>query len=108
MTEMLKRLVIEHKLIDYQYFMDSMQLYEISLLDDLLPYAERISYEQMRLLMWSNFKSTCKNVPKPEKLLPLSTDDEPQDEDNIILNQQQQEMVSEHIKNMFLKNGKQS
>ena len=108
MTEMLKRLVVESKIVSYQYFMDEMQLYEIDLLDELVPYSERRSYEQMRLLMWSTFKSTCKNVPKPEKLLPLSTDEVDTDEDNIILNQKQQEMVSEHIKNMFLKNGKQS
>lgn len=108
MTEMLKRLVIEHKLVDYQYFMDNMQLYEIILLDELIPFAERISYEQMRLLMWSNFKSTGCKVPKPEKLLPLTTDTETNIAETEYLNKQQIDVIKEQIKHMFKSNGKQS
>ena len=107
---MLKRLVIEHKIVDYQYFMDEMQMYEILLLDDLVPYADKGAYEQLRILMWSNFKSTgCRGVPKPEKLLPLSTDEESDSSDDVLLNNEQQIMVSKQIQNMFKnRHGKQS
>lgn len=102
---MLKRLVVEYKIVDYQYFMDEMALYEISILDDLVPYAERISFEQMRLLMWSNFKSTGCKVPKPEKLVPLTTDTDDNIADTEYLNKQQVQTIAQKIKHMF-NNGK--
>lgn len=103
---MLKRLVVEHKIVGYQYFMDEMQLYEIIILDDLVPFAERLSYEQVRLLMWSSFKSTGCKVPKPEKLMPLTTDIETNVKEEEYLNKEQIEMVSKQIQNMFKSNGK--
>lgn len=88
--------------------MDELQLYEIIVLDDMVPYADRISFEQMRLLMWSNFKSTGCKVPKPEKLLPLTTDVEDNLADTEYLNKQQIDVIKEQIKHMFKSNGKQS
>lgn len=75
MHEYMKILVVENKLVDYQYFMDEMQLYEIFDLIDLLPWANKTSFEQMRLVMWATLKPYLKRQSTtPEKLFPLYTD----------------------------------
>lgn len=75
MHEYLKLLVVENKLVSYQYFMDEMQMYEIFDLIDLIPWANKTSYEQMRLVMWATLKPYLKKQTiTPEKLLPLYTD----------------------------------
>lgn len=71
---MLKRLVIESKLIDYQYFMDNMQYYEIFLLSDLLPWASKQQLEQTRILLWGSISPYLKKHKSAEEIMPLYTD----------------------------------
>jgi len=71
---MLKRLVIESKLIDYQYFMDYMQYYEIFLLSDLLPWASKQQLEQTRILLWGSISPYLKKHKSAEEIMPLYTD----------------------------------
>lgn len=50
-------------------------MWEIIMLLDLLPYAQKYSYDRMRNIMWANLKPYLKNQNMtPEKLLPLYTD----------------------------------
>ena len=75
MHEYLRILVVENKLIDYQYFMDEMQHYEIFDLLELVPWANKVSYEQMRYMVWASLKPYLKQKTiTPEKLLPFYTD----------------------------------
>lgn len=71
---MLKRLVIESKLIDYQYFMDHIQYYEIFLLSDLLPWASKQQLEQTRILLWGSISPYLKKHKSAEEIMPLYTD----------------------------------
>ena len=71
---MLKRLVIESKLIDYQYFMDHIQYYEIFLLSDLLPWANKQQLEQTRILLWGSISPYLKKHKSAEEIMPLYTD----------------------------------
>lgn len=50
--EICKTLVVELKLIDYQYFMDELEEWEVYLLYDSLKYAKRSEWEMTRLLMY--------------------------------------------------------
>lgn len=85
MHEYMKLLVVEHKLIDYEYFMDSMQQYEIVDLLELIPWASRTSYEQMRYIVWAQLKPYLKNKKlTPDQLIPLITDKtEDEDEEEV-------------------------
>lgn len=72
--EFLKILVVENKIIDYQYFMDEMQQYEVNDLMELVPWANKASYDQMRRIMWASLKPYLKDGVSPERLMPLYTD----------------------------------
>lgn len=75
MHEYLKLIVVENKLVSFEYFMDEMQLYELYDLLDLIPWANKHSYEQMRFMVWATLKPYLKKKDiGPEKLLPLYTD----------------------------------
>ena len=49
---MFRTLVIELKLVDYEYFMDKMEEWEVYNFYDSLKYANRSEWEQTRLLMY--------------------------------------------------------
>ena len=67
-------LVIEHKLVTYDYFMDSLQVYEVGLLVDMIPWSAKQSYEQTRLLLWGVLSPYLKQKKSPKQILPLVTD----------------------------------
>lgn len=72
----MRLLVVDYKLIGYEYFMDSMQEYELLDLQEMIPYAYRQSLEQTRLMMWSCLTPYLKNKNTTAKdLLPLVTDE---------------------------------
>jgi len=55
--------------------MDDIETYEIFELIQLIPWANKISYEQMRYNVWASLKPHLKNDKiTPERLLPLYTD----------------------------------
>ncbi len=93
----MKRLVVERKILDYKYFMDEAQLYEIIILDDMANYAERLAFEQMRMIVWSNFKSARYKVPSPEKFMPFSTDND----DVEVFEREDLNWIGRGLKNMF-------
>lgn len=77
MHEYFRLLVVENKLVSYQYFMDEMMQHELLDLVEVLPWANKHSNEQMRYIIWSQLKPYLKNQRlTPEKLLPLFTDKE--------------------------------
>lgn len=67
-------LVVDAKIIDYKYFMDECQEYEIQLLTEMLPWANRQSMEETRMLMYSVSAPYMKHKKKLTEFLPLSTD----------------------------------
>ena len=55
--------------------MDEAQLYELLDLYKLIPWANVISYEQMRYVAWAAFKPTKhKKIMEPQKWMPFTTD----------------------------------
>ena len=75
MHEYFRLLVVENKVVDYQYFIDEMSQYEIFDFIEVLPWANKTSYEQMRFIMWAQLKPYLKKQQiTPEKMLPLYTD----------------------------------
>lgn len=75
---MYKSLVIIHKIVKHDYFMDKMQLTEINIATEYLEYNETISWMQAREQMLCTLKPYLnkKNITSKE-LMPL-----PIDEDN--------------------------
>lgn len=71
---MLKILVVENRIVSYETFMDSLQDYEVQILLEYVPWAQKQSYEQTRLLLWGVLSPYMKQKKTPEKLLPLATD----------------------------------
>lgn len=84
-------LVVEHKVISYDYFMDRLQEYEVHLLIDYLPWCNKIDWEQTRMILWGVLSPYLKNKKSPKDILPLETDnktleyekDEPLEDKNI-------------------------
>ena len=63
-------------MVDYEYFMDRMADYELSVFLDNVDYAYVDEWEQTRILLWGLFKVNAgKNwSKKPSDLIPLVTD----------------------------------
>lgn len=82
--------------------MDEMKLYEIIDLVDLLPWANKHSYEQMRYIMWASLKPYLKKKDiDPDKLLPLYTDTHSSTRYEQDLTPQQVDKMRELIKNKY-------
>ena len=50
---MLRALVFGYRMVDYQYFMDKLQPWEVDTLIEAIPYADRPTWEQTRLKIFS-------------------------------------------------------
>lgn len=78
MHQFFRQVVIENKIVDYHYFMDELQQHELLDILEVLPWATKNSYEQMRYLVWGQLKPYLKDKNiTPDKLIPLYTDDDP-------------------------------
>lgn len=67
-------LVIDTKVIDYRYFMDEIQPYELQLLSEMTPWATRQGMEETRMLMYTFCAPYMKNKKKITDFYPLPTD----------------------------------
>ena len=67
-------LVIDYKVIGYEYFMDECQEYEIQLLSEMLPWSTHQEMEQTRMLMYSICAPYMKHKKKLTEFFPLETD----------------------------------
>lgn len=67
-------LVIDYKVIGYEYFMDECQEYEIQLLSEMLPWSTHQEMEQTRMIMYSVCAPYMKNKKKIAEFFPLVTD----------------------------------
>lgn len=54
-------LVFEFRVVDYNYFLDELQPYEITNIIEALPYADRNQWEQTRLKIFSTASMFSKN-----------------------------------------------
>lgn len=68
-------LVFEYKVVDYQYFMDEMQEYEINNIVENIKYADKNEWESARLIAYVIAKANFKNIKKAQDFLPLPWDD---------------------------------
>ncbi len=70
-------MVIEHKLVDYKYFLDDMQEYEINDMIKYLPFSTKTQYEIARWQVYSSIAPYLKQSERNktiQELLPLITD----------------------------------
>ncbi len=49
----MRLLVVEYRLVSYDYFLDTMQPYELPAILESIPYADRAQWEQTRLKIFS-------------------------------------------------------
>lgn len=68
-------LVFEYKVVDYHYFMDEMQEYEINNIVENLKYADKNKWESARLIAYVIAKANFKNIKKAQDFLPLPWDE---------------------------------
>ena len=69
-------LVFEYKVVDYQYFMDEMQEYEINNIVENLKFADKNKWESARLIAYVIAKANFKNIKKAQDFLPLPWDEQ--------------------------------
>lgn len=74
--EIFKTLVIELKLVDYEYFMDKMQEYEVYMFYDNLKYTDRPEWEQTRLIMYILAQTNSKKKLEITDLIKFPWDSE--------------------------------
>lgn len=67
-------LVIDAKVIGYEYFMDILEPYEIQLLHEMLPWAVHQIMEQTRLLAYTFASPYMKHKKDITAWMPLQTD----------------------------------
>lgn len=94
-------LVVDAKIIDYKYFMDECQEYEIQLLTEMLPWANRQSMEETRMLMYSVSAPYMKHKKKLTEFLPLSTDKDYYDQEEARLEGEELKAAREKVKAAF-------
>ena len=68
-------LVFEYKVVDYQYFMDELQEYEINNIVENLKFADKNKWESARLIAYVIAKANFKNIKKAQDFLPLPWDE---------------------------------
>jgi hypothetical protein len=71
-------MVIEHKLVDYKYFLDDMQEYEINDMIKYLPFSTKTQYEIARWQVYSSIAPYLKQTERNksvQELFPLITDE---------------------------------
>ena len=99
----MKLLVVEFKVVSYEYFMFDMQEYELFDLMELLPIARKQDNEMMRNIMWASLKPYLKNKSlTADELFPLKTDYHEEKEVDPILTVEEQQYYRERYKNIRL------
>ena len=68
-------LVFQYKLISYEYFNDQMSFYEVNDLMEGIDYADRVSWEQTRVLGYLSMAPHCKKLDM-KKILPFKWDED--------------------------------
>lgn len=79
----MRMLVFEFRIVDYVYFLDRMQPYEITNIIEAIPYADRNQWEQTRLKIFSTASMFTKNQLTVTDIMRFKWDevnDEPQTE----------------------------
>lgn len=76
----MRMLVFEFRVVDYVYFLDRMQPYEITDIIEALPYADRNQWEQTRLKIFSTASMFSKSNLSVTDIMKFKwdEDDEPQ------------------------------
>lgn len=81
--------------------MDEMQQYELDLLLNFMPWADKVAYEQMRYQVWASLKPYLKKKSiTPEELLPFYTD-KTNEEREQPLPDAQVDAIREQIKKLY-------
>lgn len=75
-TYIMRVLVYQYKLIDYAYFMDVMQPWEINGIFDNLQFANGAEWEQTRFISYILAKANFKGIGKIKDFLPLPWENE--------------------------------
>lgn len=96
---MLKQFVFTDKLVSYEYFMDELKDYELELLIEGHDNANKISWEQTRMLMYSilaPYQKKGKNI-KTTDILSFPWDNEPTHTGDIEISNEQVDFMKRRI-----------
>ena len=77
--EYLRIFVIMYKVVDYKYFMDDMEDYEIQTLSTMVNNVDYNDWRRMRILYYGIVSPYLKKPTTPEKLFPLPGDEDIED-----------------------------
>lgn len=67
-------MVVEYKIISYEYFLDRLQPYELTALLESIPYADRATWEQTRLRIFSTASMFSKREIKVQDIMRFAWD----------------------------------
>ena len=107
MHELFRIICFEYKVCSLDYFLDSMQEYEVQTIIENLQYLDRNSWEQYRFLIYSNIQMNSKKRINPTDIMKFSWDRI--EENNSITSQDIERLKkkSQHIYNTITQNGKE-
>ncbi len=69
-------LVFGYRMVGYEYFMDKMQPYEVETMIEAIPYADRPTWEQTRLKIFSTASMFSKNALSVTDIMRFKWDEE--------------------------------
>lgn len=75
MTELLRLLVFEFRIVTYEYFCDTLQPYELALLIEGIPYLDRNQWEQTRIRTFTTASMFAKQKPQITDVMRFAWDD---------------------------------
>lgn len=81
MTELLNALVFGYRLVGYEYFMETMQEYEVPLLIQGIPQADRPQWEQCRLRTFATASMFSNNSLRLTDIIKFPWDEEDEQRD---------------------------
>lgn len=97
----MKVLVVQHKLVTYDYFMNELQPYEMYELLWMIPWSNLNEYRNMRWIVWSNIQPHIKEKKTPIELMPHPTDYVWVDDEEEKLSEEQIEQERQRIKKLY-------
>lgn len=83
-TKAIQIIVFQKRLVDYQYAMDKMQMYELNFMLDSLNYSERDMMEMMRFNSYITAQVNSKKKMKPKDIIAFPWDNEVDEQDKHI------------------------
>ena len=94
----MRLLVFEFRMVDYVYFLDRMQPYELTNIFEAIPYVDRTLWEQCRLKIFSTASMFSKNNLSVTDIMRFKWDDETEETHETEITQNDIERLKQQAK----------